>query len=104
YSLIQRWYNRLNQSLIDFYQIKLFTFLIFRALVYLHARGIAHRDIKSSTDSNDQLLRLILLLGEPNVDEVRNMKSKSDQIIYQQIRRKISLIDQSAKMIEHLTC
>ncbi|CAF3468375.1 unnamed protein product [Rotaria socialis] len=57
-----------------------------------------------STDSNDQLFRLILLLVEPNIDEVRNIKSKSDQIIYQQIQHKISLIDQSAKMIEHLTC
>ncbi|CAF1349321.1 unnamed protein product [Rotaria sp. Silwood1] len=54
-------------------------------------------------DQNDQLFRIILLLGEPNVDEIHDMKPKSDIIIHQYIQHKISLINKPKTIIEHLT-
>ena len=46
YALVRRWHEKFNESVVDSKQVKLFTFQMFSALNYLHARGIAHRDIK----------------------------------------------------------
>jgi serine/threonine protein kinase len=43
YSLVKRWHEKLDESHVDSKQVKLFTFQMFRALTYLHARGMHRR-------------------------------------------------------------
>ena len=193
YSLLKRCFSNGNDLWsLDIRQIKFYTFQLFRALAYLHTRGIAHRDIKPSnllvdsqtnllklcdfgaakrllpddtsvsyicsryyrapelilgatsyttsidiwaaacvvtefysgvplfkgrhalvpirgmislllgTDQNDQLLRIILLLGEPNVEERRQMQPKSSAMIDEQLQRRAALMSESRPLVEHL--
>ena len=53
-------------------------------------------------DQNDQLLRIFLLLGEPNPDEIRDMNPKSDSLILQSAQQQLSVSADCKTGVQHL--
>ena len=53
-------------------------------------------------DQNDQLVRIILLLGEPNLDEIRDMKPQSGSIILQSAQHQLPVSADVKTLALHL--
>lgn len=84
-------YNKLKQPM-PILLIKLYAFQMFRALAYLQAIGICHRDIKPQNvliDSKSQILKVCdfgsakkLIKGEPNVSYICSRYYRAPELIF----------------------
>jgi len=88
---VSRHYSKLKQTMPYIY-VKLYTYQILRALAYIHAVGICHRDIKPQNlllDPNTGILKLCdfgsakqLVKGEPNVSYICSRYYRAPELIF----------------------
>lgn len=88
---VMKYYNKMKQS-VPILLIKLYMYQLIRALTYIHALGICHRDIKPQNllvDPNTQLLKLCdfgsakrLVKGEPNVAYICSRYYRAPELIF----------------------
>ena len=88
---VMKYYNKMKQ-MIPTLIVKLYIYQLTRALAYMHAVGITHRDIKPQNllvDTNTQVLKLCdfgsakrLIKGEPNVAYICSRYYRAPELIF----------------------
>jgi len=88
---VARHYSKLKQSMPMLY-VKLYTFQLLRALGYIHALGICHRDIKPQNLLLDPALGILklcdfgsaklLVTGEPNVSYICSRYYRAPELVF----------------------
>lgn len=88
---VARHYSKLKQSMPMIY-VKLYTFQLLRALGYIHALGICHRDIKPQNLLLDPALGILklcdfgsaklLVTGEPNVSYICSRYYRAPELVF----------------------
>jgi len=88
---VMKYYNKMKQS-VPVLLVKLYMYQLTRALAYLHAVGISHRDIKPQNllvDPTAQTLKLCdfgsakkLIKGEPNVAYICSRYYRAPELIF----------------------
>lgn len=88
---VARHYSKANQRMPMIY-VKLYTYQIFRALAYIHAIGVCHRDIKPQNllvNPHTHQLKLcdfgsakVLVKGEPNISYICSRYYRAPELIF----------------------
>ncbi|KAK9067298.1 hypothetical protein SSX86_014624 [Deinandra increscens subsp. villosa] len=88
---VARHYSKANQRMPMIY-VKLYTYQIFRALAYIHAIGVCHRDIKPQNllvNPHSHQLKLcdfgsakVLVKGEPNISYICSRYYRAPELIF----------------------
>ncbi|KAM0022649.1 putative protein kinase CMGC-GSK family [Helianthus debilis subsp. tardiflorus] len=88
---VARHYSKANQRMPLIY-VKLYTYQIFRALAYIHAIGVCHRDIKPQNllvNPHTHQLKLcdfgsakVLVKGEPNISYICSRYYRAPELIF----------------------
>lgn len=88
---VMKYYNKMKQP-VPILLIKLYMYQLARALAYIHAVGVCHRDIKPQNllvDPNTQQLKLCdfgsakkLIKGEPNVAYICSRYYRAPELIF----------------------
>ncbi|PWA98112.1 shaggy-related protein kinase NtK-1 [Artemisia annua] len=88
---VARHYSKANQRMPMIY-VKLYTYQMFRALAYIHAIGVCHRDIKPQNllvNPHSHQLKLcdfgsakVLVKGEPNISYICSRYYRAPELIF----------------------
>lgn len=89
---VSRQYFKQQKKPVPMIIVKLYTFQLLRSLMYIHARGMCHRDIKPQNllvDPANHVLKLcdfgsakVLVKGEPNISYICSRYYRAPELIF----------------------